>query len=106
MKTAAPLRVRWLAGIAGTLAVLLTAGAHADRALRCGSKLVRPGDTKADVRAVCGEPLIREMISGGAGSENTVVEQWYYTLGPQRFTRVLTFRGLKLQDIESGGYSR
>lgn len=106
MRTVPPSRARWLAGIAGTLAMLLTASAHADRALRCGTQLVRPGDTKAEVLAVCGEPLIREVISGGQGADSAVVEQWYYTLGTQRFTRVLTFRGLALEAIQSGGYLR
>lgn len=55
---------------------------------------------------MCGEPLIREVISGGEGADSAVVEQWYYTLGTQRFTRVLTFRGLALEAIQSGGYPR
>lgn len=51
MRTVPPSRARWLAGIAGALIVLLTASAHADRALRCGTQLIRPGDTKAEVLA-------------------------------------------------------
>lgn len=102
MRTVPPSRTRWLTGIAGTLAMLLTAGAHADRARRCGTQLIRPGDTRAEVLAVCGEPLIRELISGGEGADSAVVEQWHYTLGTRRFTRVLTFRGLTLEAIQSG----
>ena len=30
--------------------------------MRCGSKLVQPGDTKIDVQAKCGEPALRDKI--------------------------------------------
>lgn len=83
-----------------------SAPALADRGMRCGQSLVRPGDTKVDVLVLCGEPLARETVSGGAGAESDVVEQWLYSFGPQRFMRVLTFRGLHLRDIESGPYPR
>ena len=93
--------------LAAALTLAVACGpALADRGMRCGQSLIRPGDTKVDVLALCGEPLLREIVSGGAGAESDVVEQWVYSFGAQRFMRVLTFRGLHLRDIESGPYPR
>lgn len=87
-------------------AVCWSGAAAADRGLRCGQYLMRPGDTKVEVLAHCGEPLFREVVSGGRGAESPIVEQWYYTFGPQRFTRVLTFRGIELVTVDSGSHPR
>lgn len=86
------------------LALALLPPALADRGLRCGQHLVRVGDTKLDVLAHCGEPAYREIVSGGGGADSPLVEQWYYLLGPQRFPRVLTFRGLRLVGVEAEDY--
>jgi hypothetical protein len=89
---------------AALLALGCAQAALADRGLRCGTHLVRVGDTKLDVLAHCGEPAFREVVSGGGGADSPLIEQWYYLLGPQRFPRVLTFRGLRLLSVEAEDY--
>ena len=35
---------------------------HADSGMRCGSKLVSVGDSKAEVLLLCGEPMLKEVV--------------------------------------------
>ncbi|HNU72086.1 MAG TPA: DUF2845 domain-containing protein [Thermodesulfobacteriota bacterium] len=98
---------------------------------RCGGRLVRVGDTKTEVRAACGEPDYIEVEevktesrwveqefakshpgakfprSGELGASTTttkIIETWTYDLGRYHFTRILTFEGSKLVDIEKRDY--
>lgn len=84
--------------------------------MRCGSKLVRVGDTKVDIRAKCGEPALRESIvrshsvkkskskRGSAVEDRSRADdQWTYDLGPQDFIYTLTFEGVELKSIGRGG---
>ncbi|MEJ8568726.1 DUF2845 domain-containing protein [Elongatibacter sediminis] len=73
---------------------------------RCGRKVVRDGDSAADVLSRCGEPGRRE--SGQAsiwlpqGRKQVRVERWYYLNGPRRLERiVLLYRG-RVVGVESG----
>ena len=66
--------------------------------LRCRTHLIRLGDTKLDVLEKCGEPRLKELISG---ANERRVEQWYYRPGRYQFTRILTFRGTRVVDIET-----
>lgn len=68
------------------------------RSMRCGSHLVRAGDTKVDVLKHCGKPQFREVVSG---ADERRVEEWYYERGTVRFPVLLTFRGLELVEIET-----
>lgn len=79
----------------------------------CTEQVVSIGDAKSDVAAKCGEPSLkdvhqeelRERLSSGEVRKTfVVVEEWTYNLGPNRFTRILTFRNNKLVDIRTGGY--
>ena len=36
--------------------------AHSDGGMRCGSKQVSVGDSKADVLLLCGEPMMKEIV--------------------------------------------
>ena len=65
--------------------------------LRCGSYLIRVGDTKVDVIRRCGEPFFREVISG-ANERNE--EQWFYVPASTQFQRIVTFRGTRVIRIE------
>ena len=65
--------------------------------LRCGSNLIRVGDTKLDVIRFCGEPFFREVISG-ANERNE--EQWFYVPAATQFQRSVTFRGTRVVRIE------
>lgn len=82
------------------LALSLVAGVPAALAagsMRCGTALVKNGDTKPQVARKCGEPDFREFISG---ADEPSVEQWYYERGQGQFPRVLTFRGITLIDVQ------
>gem|GEM_PF-2284458 len=57
---------------------------------RCGTHLVRPGDTSFEVLKKCGHPASQQQISG---ANERFVEQWYYEPGPGAFKRILTFVG-------------
>jgi len=65
---------------------------------RCGTGLVRPGDTSFEVLKKCGRPASQQQISG---ANERFVEQWYYEPGPTEFTRILTFVGTRLVNIET-----
>lgn len=75
---------------------VLSTHAWAD-SMRCGVHLVTPGDTKPEVLQHCGEPELREVVSG---ANEPRVEQWYYKRGVGQFPRVLTFEGIRLVRIE------
>lgn len=80
--------------------------------MKCGTRLVSTGDTKAKVLLRCGEPFLREMVGEKTryrrffrwivGSYTVVVEEWTYNLGSTKFLRILTFEGSKLVKIELG----
>lgn len=87
----------------------LSFASSATAAMRCGSKLVRIGDTKVEVLARCGEPLARDYIgedtfigSGDAVLQERTVEEWTYNFGSRKFMQILRFRGNRLIDIRSG----
>jgi hypothetical protein len=42
--------------------LLMTSVIHAEGGMRCGSKLISVGDTKADVMLKCGAPMLKEAI--------------------------------------------
>lgn len=90
----------------GVMAALLALPAAAPVAsddansLLCGCALLSCDDTCFEVLARCGEPASRVLVSGAAGADSPLSEQWLYDGGSQRFPRVLTFRGTRLVRIE------
>ncbi len=100
------------------LSVFAGSTAAAD-SMRCGTKLIVDGDTRAEVRAKCGKPedidkstLLRRAVlwlNGrpvyvGDGLVEVPVEKWLYNFGPQRFMRRLKFVDGKVTAIETLGY--
>jgi Protein of unknown function (DUF2845) len=104
------------------LVALLLAGvartADAD-ALRCGSRLVTFGDTRAAVRNICGEPtdiqtrsilrrptydLNGRVIYYGDGYIEIPVEVWIYNFGPYKLMRQIRFVDGRVDEIETMGY--
>lgn len=78
-------------------------------AMRCGNQIVGEGDTKAEVLAKCGQPLLREYIGedsefnyGYGTYSKRVVEDWTYNFGPRKFMQILRFRGSTLVHIKNG----
>jgi Protein of unknown function (DUF2845) len=83
--------------VAALFAGLAVSTVRADT-FRCGTGLVRPGDTSFEVLKKCGRPTSQQQISG---ANERFVEQWYYEPGPTEFTRILTFVGTRLVNIET-----
>ena len=77
--------------------------------LRCGSKLVGVGDSKAKVFIICKKPDFTEKFSKTikTNSNTTVTvewEIWTYNFGPSRFMQEVTFENGKLIKIKELGY--
>jgi hypothetical protein len=105
--------------LAGFILSLLVAPMALADAMRCGSKLVRDGDTQSQVREFCGEPtdiqtrtIVRRpyfdrfgrRIYLGDALEEVPVEIWTYNLGPYKLQRRVRFIDGLVDDIETLGY--
>jgi hypothetical protein len=100
------------------IALLGVFPAFAD-AMRCGSRLVRDGDTQTAVRDLCGEPsdvqsrsLMRRpsyFMNGryyyfGDALVEVPVEVWTYNFGPYKLMRRVRFVDGLVEEIETLGY--
>lgn len=102
------------------VATLLTATptARADGGFRCGSRLVRNGETEDDVAGKCGDPdAVRNWTEveteavweGGRKVERSVpidYAEWKYDFGRDRLIRYLTFVQGRLTGVRTGEYGR
>lgn len=100
-------------------------------AFMCGSELVTIGDTRDEVRDICGEPQSvetwdeerlpwyphepdipywygrdRRYVNPSPYPPSRIVrvEEWVYNLGSNRLIRYLRFENGRLKMIETGGY--
>lgn len=111
------MRIPLLAGLT-VVAAALAAPAHAD-GMRCGGRLIRDGDARAEVRAFCGEPadvqtrsilrrpvynLRGRMVYFGDGLIEIPVETWTYNFGPNKLMRRVRFVDGLVDEIETLGY--
>jgi hypothetical protein len=88
-------------------------------ALRCGSKLVLPGDHKTKILKYCGEPTsvaVRTIVRGYVsisdrhhrhmpGYGEILVEEWTYNFGPRRLMRTIKFEDgvvVSVKQLSSG----
>ncbi|MGH8178787.1 MAG: DUF2845 domain-containing protein [Steroidobacter sp.] len=100
------------------LSVWLAGPAQAD-AMRCGSQLISDGDTRTEVRELCGDPsdvqrrtILRRpyydfhgrLVYYGDGLIEIPVEIWTYNLGPYKLMRRLRFVDGRVEEIETLGY--
>jgi hypothetical protein len=74
---------------------------------RCGQKLIRTGDSPADVLRVCGEPRRRDrglesVVLDGAPQRLTV-ERWYYRQGSRSLEHVVMLHRGQVVRIVVGG---
>jgi hypothetical protein len=82
----------------------------------CESSAIRPGETKYDLLAKCGEPTARDARTearpvstsaghaGGSTSTTVQVEVWTYDLGPGRFIAIATLENGKIVRVDRGGF--
>lgn len=88
-------------------------------AMRCGSRLVTLGDSRAEVRTLCGEPtdietrailrrptywLDGRIVYYGDGYVEVPVEIWLYNFGPYKLQRIVRFIDGRVEEIETLGY--
>jgi hypothetical protein len=84
--------------------------ARADDGFRCGSELVRLGETGQEVLRKCGPPTdtkrIDQTYRTKSGHARVILDIWTYDRGSCDFVRVLTFEGGALRAIEVGPYGK
>ena len=91
------------------------ASASSAEAMRCGNRLVQRGDSRYQVRQLCGEPqdVVRtqalrqvtlQVVPGvfDTVAQSVAVERWTYDFGRNRFQRHLTFENGTLIRITTG----
>jgi hypothetical protein len=103
----------------------VTASARAD-SLNCNNRIASTGDSRYEVKAICGEPddasqrveyrKVSRRVSapcagGGARCRDTqeevieiVIDEWIYDFGRNRFIQHVTFEQGRLVRVESRGY--
>ena len=111
------MRIPLLVGLA-VIGAALTAPAHAD-SMRCGNQVIRDGDSRAEVRTFCGEPvdvqtrtilrrpvynLQGRLVYSGDGLIEIPVETWTYNFGPNKLMRRVRFVDGIVDEVETLGY--
>jgi hypothetical protein len=101
------------------LALLASPIAVQADAMRCGNRLVSEGDTRSQVRGLCGEPsdiqtrtILRRphysvngrLVYYGDGLIEIPVETWTYNFGPYKLMRRVRFVDGQVEEIETLGY--
>jgi hypothetical protein len=71
--------------------------AEAFYSFRCGTKLVRVGDTKTDILQKCGSPTLKTPGRDATGGADV----WTYNQGSGKTMRILRFTGPKVTAIDS-----
>lgn len=96
--------VRMLLLLAGL--TLFCDGLSAD-SYRCGRKLIRSGDSTADVLRVCGEPAYRDRgrqsIELNGTRTQAAVERWFYRQGKRSLPHIIILHRGKVVAIEANG---
>jgi hypothetical protein len=110
------LAARSLVAGAGALLLVVCGAARSD-SMRCGSRIVKDGDTMEKVLAVCGEPSIRNRTwiqrppqyeLGGwtysfPGTEDVPVDSWTYDFGPNKLMQRVRFVAGQVESIVTLG---
>jgi hypothetical protein len=91
-----------------TLAATAAPALAWDDSFRCGVRLVNVGDSEETVLDKCGRPTKSIRKTAKWRTIITTVDQWTYDLGPNQFTRILTFDATadRLTTIVLGGYGK
>lgn len=90
-------------------------------AMYCGQRIVKNGDSRHRVRALCGEPAdviervelrsVAAFLRGTGGTPVRIermvevqIDEWTYDLGSQRLLRVFVFENGRLVSMSTRGY--
>lgn len=122
-------RAKFWAGSAALAALAMSQDARADT-LACSGRIVSTGDSRYEVKSVCGEPddasqrveyrTVRGRVSGPCRRVDgkitcsdtreqvieVVIDEWIYDFGRNRFIEYLTFEQGKLVSVRNGSYGR
>lgn len=74
--------------------------AEAFYSFRCGTKLVRVGDTKTAILQKCGPPTLKTLGRNATGGADV----WTYNQGSGKTMRILRFTGPKVTAIDSSNH--
>lgn len=102
-------RLQFIAGLPALFAVagLAFISPLQSDSYRCGSKLVRSGDSAGRVLQICGEPKHKDRgrheIRVKGKTKDVAVERWYYRKGSQSLGRVVLLHRGKVVAIETQG---
>ena len=93
-------------------AFFITVSAHAEtEVFRCGSEIVKIGDSTETVKRMCGKPSTHSQKGKESstkskkkkkedGSETSYSKKWYYDRGYGDYISVLSFKGNTLKKIQ------
>ena len=97
-------------------ALLLVTAAAPAHAFRCGSRIITRGDHADKILRYCGEPVAvqtwlkqRPYFMGSGivvpgATEEVVVEEWTYNLGPRQLMRVVLLENGYVEEVKLLGY--
>ena len=73
---------------------------------RCGQKIVRTGDSPADLLRVCGEPRYKdkgyEKVRSKGNKKKVRVERWYYKKSSRRLEQIVLIHKGRIIAINTG----
>jgi hypothetical protein len=100
------MKIRFCYFLPALLSMILISEANAD-SYRCGQKLIRSGDSTADLLRLCGAPSHIDKgyanVKVDGVHRNTRVERWHYKKSRRSLGRVvLVYRG-QVRGIDIGG---
>ena len=67
--------------------------------MRCEGRIIDVGTAKYEVQNKCGIPSSQEQLAYGN-------ELWIYNFGSTQLVYYMTFRGIRLSRIQTGGYGK
>jgi hypothetical protein len=96
---------------------LFPTAAYSDEVFRCGSDIVKVGDSSVTVKKVCGKPMKTEAAKSKTSKKKSKKsriktedssetsggksQKWYYDRGYGDFIYILTFKGNTLNNIQT-----